>query len=1089
MYLIMPRKFVNLRSNKGSNLPLSALTCLLLATSGAYAYTEAGVSGNTSSWESAEYKKDWGLVSMNASTAYALGFNGSGVKIGVMDSGVLLSHPEFQDGRIHVVKSSGTYSKNGMMYPDTAYGNSPFKAGSSSEYDETNKGEFKKGDKFDIDGRWVAGVNDSHGTHVGGTMAASRDGSGMHGVAFKAQLYSANTGGNDGMTYGPNQDYNFFLKGYEALADAGAKVINNSWGSNRKVNSAFKGATGYKPSYGLRHIDEYNTDIRDTNGVTETNNAKDHMYLKDINAAKKAYYQFVTSGEKSFIDAAYEVAVKRRVIQVFTAGNRSFMAESFTRAALPYFRPDAEKYWVNVTGQNGTAGYPNGSNRSGQVSDAQRFNLAGNSKWWTIAAPAAEVYSSTVDLKSKQASYASWGGTSMAAPHVSGALGVIFQRYPYMSAAQVRDTMLTTARQRTLRAGHGSGGMLERWGSDGEGVPSKVWGWGILDLGKAMFGPGQFLGNFDVTMGQNDIWTNNISDVAIKFRKTEDDSDAAAWAARKAVLNAKPNLSAEEKAEMTFETARQQARAARAAEGYEGSLTKRGDGALTLAGDNSFTGAVNIYGGKISALNQSISSSRNVNVHKGGEFEVLNTLTYKTPSTGGFVSTTKTSDATQVNATINKGGSFVINDGAHNLNLTFKEGSLLKAAMLSSAELANLAANPNLKKTVSASGSFTGANLASVEDSYAFFKTTKEATTNSNLALSLQKGKSMEEVASTSAEKSFARLVEANPGSAIYSSMLGATHSVAAAYFSAFSNDLDFKAQNNSAIDSFMLANSVKNKNGAKRADIGAGVELWLLSSASRVTSGSNAGGRLGTNAFTNLVGVDFLVGDSSKAGVFVGLGRTNHKLGDSKAVKSKDAHAGVYGDIGLDPIKISLGAIYSKFDQEKRVVNSYAPLAYEYKDADASAISAYAQIAYAGLSYENGFSLEPYAGLTYIRAKNDDVANSLVQIKNEDRDLQIASVGVKPSIAFSMDGISLVAKADVAYNRFFGDKTPSARMNVTGLGATKLKGEKLKDIATTELGIEAAFTKNFRMGLGYVGAYGSNVKSNGVNAKFSWAF
>ena len=60
-----------------------------------------------------------------------------------------------------------------------------------------------------------------------------------------------------------------------------------------------------------------------------------------------------------------------------------------------------------------------------------------------------------------------------------------------------------------------------------------------------MFGPGQFLGNFDVTMNQNDIWTNNISDVAIKFRKTEDDSDAAAWAARKAVLNAKPNLSAE----------------------------------------------------------------------------------------------------------------------------------------------------------------------------------------------------------------------------------------------------------------------------------------------------------------------------------------------------------------------------------------------------------------------------------------------------------------------------------------------------------------------------------------------------------------
>ena len=91
----------------------------------AAAYSEQGQAGNTKSWESAEYLKDWGLTSMNASTAYALGFNGSGVKIGVMDSGVLLNHPEFQDGRIHVVKTEGTYSKDGMRYPDASVGNGP----------------------------------------------------------------------------------------------------------------------------------------------------------------------------------------------------------------------------------------------------------------------------------------------------------------------------------------------------------------------------------------------------------------------------------------------------------------------------------------------------------------------------------------------------------------------------------------------------------------------------------------------------------------------------------------------------------------------------------------------------------------------------------------------------------------------------------------------------------------------------------------------------------------------------------------------------------------------------------------------------
>ncbi|SSY94878.1 Extracellular serine protease precursor [Aggregatibacter aphrophilus] len=89
------------------------------------AYTEVGQLGNTTSWETQEYLKDWGLTSMNASTAYAMGFNGRGINIGVMDSGVLLNHPEFQDGRIHTVKTGGTYHTNGMRYPDAAYGNGP----------------------------------------------------------------------------------------------------------------------------------------------------------------------------------------------------------------------------------------------------------------------------------------------------------------------------------------------------------------------------------------------------------------------------------------------------------------------------------------------------------------------------------------------------------------------------------------------------------------------------------------------------------------------------------------------------------------------------------------------------------------------------------------------------------------------------------------------------------------------------------------------------------------------------------------------------------------------------------------------------
>ena len=1083
-------KFTNLHCKERLNLPtLSITACLLLSGTCLGAYTETGMLGNTSSWESDEYKKDWGLTSMNASTAYALGFDGSGVKIGVMDSGVLLSHPEFEGGRINIVKSSGVYDKDGMRYPDTKYGNSPFKAGSSSEYDETNKGEFKKGEKFDIEGSWQAGVNDSHGTHVSGTMAASRDGNGMHGVAYKSNLYSANTGGNDGMTYGPNQDYNFFLKGYNALADAGVRVINNSWGSNRKVNSAYSGATGYKPSSGLRHINEYNTNIRDTISVTETNNAKDHMYLKDLNAAKKAYYQFVTKGEKSFIDAAYEVAVKRQVIQVFTAGNRSLMAESFTRAALPYFRPDAEKYWVNVTGQNGTWGYPNGSNANGEVSDAQRFNLAGNSKWWTIAAPAADIYSSTVNLKTKKASYASWGGTSMAAPHVSGALGVIFQRYPYMNAAQIRDTMLTTARQTTLRAGH-EGQPLERWGSDGLGVPSKVWGWGILDLGKAMFGPGQFLGNFDITMDQDDIWSNDISDKAIKFRKIEDQNEAAVWAARKAILASKQNLSPEEKAELTFETAREKARAERTAQGYEGALIKRGSGTLTLTGDNTFTGVTTIYGGKISALNQSIGKSKHIDVQNGGELEILHSAVYRIPERNGWRSVSKASDATTVKATINSGGAFVVNDGVNNLNLSFKQGSLLRAGQVNTSDLQNLVDNPGSKKNLTATGTFSGANLASTQDSYAFFKTSKEEASGSNLRLSIQSGTSMQDFALSSSQRAFADLLVANRGSGIYTQILGSNHAQAREYYSAFANDAEFAAANNSAINSIMMASIVKNRGGANTVNIDKDTRFWIFSGTNRIKSDKDTGiGKLHSDSFVNLIGIDSLIGDSSSVGVFVGAGRTDDKISGTKEVKSKDFHSGIYSDIGFEPVKFSFGAIYSKYDRDRKLISSVSPIAYEYVGSNASSLSAFAQVSYMGFSNADSFSVEPYAGVSHTRTKIDNVSNSLIRIENKTRNLQAVSVGIKPSVPFRIGGVGLRASADVAYNRFFSDKQPQAYLYVNGLGGTQLKGEKLQNLTTAEAGIEASLSSRATLKLSYVGAYGSDIKSNGIGLRFRLEF
>ena len=176
-------------------------------------------------------------------------------------------------------------------------------------------------------------------------------------------------------------------------------------------------------------------------------------------------------------------ATDKGILQVFSAGNESKKQPGIL-AALPRYFPEMEKHYLSVIAVDGKHNLEEYSNHCGV------------SKNWCIATPGSMVLvAAKGDPKAEKVEYAFdiEQGTSFSAPSVTAAAALLKQRFDYMSIAQVRDVMLTTATD-----------LGEK------GVDDKF-GWGMLNLGKAINGPTQLLGDESYTLNRDDSWSNSLS--------------------------------------------------------------------------------------------------------------------------------------------------------------------------------------------------------------------------------------------------------------------------------------------------------------------------------------------------------------------------------------------------------------------------------------------------------------------------------------------------------------------------------------------------------------------------------------------------
>ncbi len=181
-----------------------------------------------------------------------------------------------------------------------------------------------------------------------------------------------------------------------------------------------------------------------------------------------------------FMQQTYDPVVANGRLVVFAAGNFSLSSVS-REAGAPYYFPELQKGWLAVVAVNGT----------NDTQLASYSNSCGLAAQWCLAAPG-DVLLVTPGSTSTSSHLGSAAGTSFAAPAVSAAAALVWQEFPFFTNDNIRQTILTTA----TNIG-----------------PSSTFGWGLLNIGKAINGPGQFaFGDFNVNMlGQNATFSNNIS--------------------------------------------------------------------------------------------------------------------------------------------------------------------------------------------------------------------------------------------------------------------------------------------------------------------------------------------------------------------------------------------------------------------------------------------------------------------------------------------------------------------------------------------------------------------------------------------------
>lgn len=364
---------------------LSLFLLVPLKTFSNNTYTETAKLGSPDSWLTSEFTNQWGLAAINAQYAYARGYSGENITVGIVDEAVF-THPKF--------------------------------ANKLNKFDVNEPWNFSHDEHCPYLGDFIFG---DHGTHVAGIAAAPRTGGIMHGVAFNAKLISAKL---------LNSEHNYF----EPLIQSDVRVLNNSWGPSLPYYLDENGNAVILPNGTPYYIE-----------ATKEDALEDYTpdVISEINSLSQHPVPFVFPDEDISLNAALIRAARAGKLLVFAAGNDNNYNVPQGESALPYAFPDVLSNFIVTTNLQQDDTLSASSTRCGYTA-SYCLSAPGTDILSTTAKTDYDRYFATgekvivPDLGLKT-------GTSMAAPMVTGAAAVLMQRFPYMTASQIAAVLLSTA--------------------------------------------------------------------------------------------------------------------------------------------------------------------------------------------------------------------------------------------------------------------------------------------------------------------------------------------------------------------------------------------------------------------------------------------------------------------------------------------------------------------------------------------------------------------------------------------------------------------------------------------------------------------